>query len=176
MKAGSNITTRVPEADRGPGGNSESARGNLRPGLEKPLRRRRHGGPWKPASRPGGTTAQAQTRWPRETCVPARRNHCAGADTVAPGNLCPGLEKPLHRRRHGARPSARAQQRRVLHGASSRALTWHAPTTSWSECQGDRLQLADTSPKSSKFRPEMIVSRDGKFPVSPPSQKRGLLI
>ena len=44
-----------------------------------------------------------------------------------------------------------------------------APTTPRSECQGDRLQLIDTSPKSSKFRPEMIVSCDGKFPVSPPS-------
>ena len=84
MKAGSNITTRVPEADRG---------------------------------------QAAILRVPQETCVPAWRNHCAGADTVAPGNLRPGLEKPVHRRRHGARPSARAQQRRVLHGASSRALT-----------------------------------------------------
>ena len=101
MKARSNITTRAPEAERGPGGNSESAPANLRPGLEKPLRRRRHGGPRKPASRPGGTTAQAQTRWPTEACVLAWRNHCAGADTVAHGSLRPGLEKPLRRRRHG---------------------------------------------------------------------------
>ena len=81
MKARSNITTRAPEAERGPGGNSESAPANLRPSLEKPLRRRRHGGP--------------------------RRNHCAGADTAAHGSLRPGLEKLLRRRRHGARPPAR---------------------------------------------------------------------
>ena len=101
MKAGSNITTRVPEADRGQAailrvpqetcvpawrnhcaGADTVTLGSLCPCLEKPVHRRRHGGPGKPASRPGGTTAQAQTRWPQETCVPAWRNQCTGADTV----------------------------------------------------------------------------------------------
>ena len=70
---------------------------------------------WKPGvtspqerQRPKGAQA-AILRVPRQTCVPAWRNHCAGADTVAHGSLRPGLEEPLRRRRHGGprKPASR---------------------------------------------------------------------
>ena len=99
------------------------------------------------------------------TCERHLPQEASGTPPGAQGNLRPCLEKPLHR----LRPLGLVQQLQVLRAASSRPLTRHAPTTSSSKCQGDRLQLTDTSPKSSKVRPEMIVSCDGKFPITPPS-------
>ena len=47
--------------------------------------------------------------------------------TGAQGNLRPWLEKPLRRRRRGARPPGWAQQRQVLSAASSLPLTKQHP-------------------------------------------------